>query len=113
MSAGVDVGAVSEFPEDEGVRIDGSRLGVDYDVAVFNTEGTLFAIDDLCTHSLASLADGWVEDGCVECPLHSGAFDLSTGDAVALPAIRPVRTHRVEVVDGRVIVHPGEPRAGD
>ncbi len=107
---GIDVGAVSDFPESEGVAIPGDELGVDYDIAICNDAGELFAVDDLCTHAEASLADGWVEDGCVECPLHAATFSLCTGEALSLPATRPVRTHRLEIVDGRVVVYPGEPR---
>lgn len=37
-------------------------------VAVFRQGEGLYALHDLCTHGAAKLSDGWVEDGCVECP---------------------------------------------
>ncbi|OMH23151.1 bifunctional 3-phenylpropionate/cinnamic acid dioxygenase ferredoxin subunit [Tersicoccus phoenicis] len=81
------------------------RLETTPPIAVFRTEdGEVFAIDDTCTHQDASLADGWLEDCTVECPLHASRFDLRTGAVDAPPARRPVRTHRVEVVDGNVLV---------
>ncbi|MFB9376877.1 bifunctional 3-phenylpropionate/cinnamic acid dioxygenase ferredoxin subunit [Kineococcus gynurae] len=80
-------------------------------VSVFNVDGDLFAIDDTCTHAEASLAEGWVEDCAVECPLHAATFDLRTGQPSGPPAIRPVRTHAVEIVDGQVVVHVGTPPA--
>ena len=61
----------------------------------------------------ASLSEGYVEDGCVECPLHGALFRLTDGAALTLPATRPVRAHRVAVVDGVVRLYPGEaPAAG-
>ncbi|MEV4512696.1 bifunctional 3-phenylpropionate/cinnamic acid dioxygenase ferredoxin subunit [Dactylosporangium sp. NPDC049525] len=83
------------------------RLDVDPPIAVFRTEdGDVYAIDDTCTHQDASLADGWLEGCEVECPLHASRFDLRTGQVDAPPAKRPVRTHRVDVVEGTVYVTP-------
>lgn len=73
-------------------------------IAVFHTEAGLFAIDDTCTHQDASLADGWVEDCTVECPLHESCFDLRTGKVSGPPAKVAVRTYPVRVVDGDVVV---------
>ena len=82
------------------VRVDG-----DPPVAVFRTEdGDLYAIDDTCTHQDASLADGWLEGCEVECPLHASRFDLRTGQVDAPPAKKPIRTHRVDVIDGMIHV---------
>jgi len=64
-------------------------------VAVFNVEGTLFAISDTCTHAEASLSEGRVSGETVECPLHGACFDLRTGEALTPPAIEPVQTFRV------------------
>src|SRR6476660_2331141 len=88
-------------------RGDARRVDATPPIAVFHTEeGELFALDDTCTHQEASLSDGWVEGCEVECPLHGSRFDLRTGNVDAPPAQRPVRTHRVSVVDGGVYVEP-------
>jgi 3-phenylpropionate/trans-cinnamate dioxygenase ferredoxin subunit len=95
--------ALGDLPEGAAVRVDG-----DTPIAVFNADGTLYAIDDTCTHQDASLADGWL-DGCqVECPLHASCFDLRTGKVSGPPAKRPVRTHDVTVVDNMVYVRPAD-----
>jgi 3-phenylpropionate/trans-cinnamate dioxygenase ferredoxin subunit len=44
----------------------------------------------------------------VECPLHGSQFDLRTGEAVSLPAVEPVRVHRVEVREGELWVAVSE-----
>lgn len=91
--------AVGELPPGEVVRLD-----LPVPVAVFNVDGELYAIDDTCTHQDASLADGWVEDCAVECPLHASVFDLRTGAVSGPPARTGVRSHPVTVADGRIWV---------
>jgi 3-phenylpropionate/trans-cinnamate dioxygenase ferredoxin component len=70
-------------------------------IALFNVEGRFVAIDDTCTHDEASLAEGTVscENGkcIVECPWHGAHFDLSTGAALTLPAVQPVKTYPTRV----------------
>ena len=83
-----------------------TRVAADEPIAVFNVDGDLYAIDDTCTHQDASLADGWVDDCAVECPLHASCFDLRTGKVSGPPAKTPVRTHPVLVQDGMVYVLP-------
>ena len=96
----IKVGPVASLPPGEAVR-----LGTTPPIAVFRTDdGELYAIDDTCTHQDASLADGWLEDCRVECPLHASTFDLRTGEVDVPPAKRGVRTHRVVVEDGEIFV---------
>jgi 3-phenylpropionate/trans-cinnamate dioxygenase ferredoxin component len=89
-----------------------TRVVAHVPVAVFNADGELFAIDDTCTHQDASLAEGWLEDGLIECPLHEACFDLRTGKPTGPPAKRPVRTYDVLVRDGVVYVD-APPRADE
>jgi nitrite reductase/ring-hydroxylating ferredoxin subunit len=57
----------------------------DLDVLVANTSIGIVAIDDRCPHMSAPLSLGEL-DGCLlACPLHSGQFDLATGDATRMP----------------------------
>ncbi len=54
-------------------------------------DGTYYALDDTCSHEDASLAEGWIEAGEVECPLHATRFCLRDGKPMCLPATKPVR----------------------
>ena len=72
----------------------------DNDIAIINCNDEYYAIDDLCSHAEASLSDGEVYDCKVECPLHGAEFDLKTGEAVTLPATKPVNTYPVSIEDG-------------
>lgn len=79
------------------------------ELAIYLIGGNVFATDDECTHSKASLADMGDLDGFViECSLHLGAFDVRTGEVVSAPCTKPLRTYPVEVRDGRVWVNTGE-----
>ena len=92
--------ALEDLPVGEAARLVADGVAI----AVFNAEGTLYAIDDTCTHQDASLADGWLEGCLVECPLHASCFDLRTGRPSGPPAKVPVRTHEVVVSDGHIYV---------
>jgi 3-phenylpropionate/trans-cinnamate dioxygenase ferredoxin component len=90
--------AFSELPAGGVKRID------DPPIAVFNVEGKLFAISDICTHAEASLSEGQVEGEIVECPLHGATFDLRTGEALTPPAFEPVQTFPVVVQEDEIYV---------
>lgn len=50
-------------------------------VAVFNVEGKLHAIDDVCPHAGASLAAGPLRGAIITCPWHSIGFDVTNGSS--------------------------------
>jgi 3-phenylpropionate/trans-cinnamate dioxygenase ferredoxin subunit len=79
----------------------GERLVVEIGrhwVAVFNIDGTYYAVRDVCTHDDGPLAEGAVYGCEIECPRHGARFDLRTGAVTAPPAVRPVPTYVVRVV---------------
>lgn len=73
-------------------------------IAVYNVDGEFFATDDVCSHEEASLAEGFLEDHLIECPLHGSQFDLRTGEVLSLPAVLPIQTYPVRVEDDRVLL---------
>jgi 3-phenylpropionate/trans-cinnamate dioxygenase ferredoxin component len=94
------VGSVREFPDGEvRVVLAGSRR-----VAIGNVDGELFAFEDVCTHDDGPLGDGELVDHQVECPRHGARFDIRTGRAVRLPAIKGVATYTVSVEGDDVYV---------
>lgn len=108
MSEAVRVAAVDDVAPGEAIVISRDVANTHDDVALVRTEaGDFFAVDNTCSHALASLAEGWVEDETLECPLHSASFCLRTGEALSLPATEPVGTHTVEIRDGEVWLYPG------
>lgn len=90
-----------ELPEGESLLVDSDDSGATEDIAIFHAEdGTFYALQDECTHEVASLSDGWIEGCEVECPIHSSSFDLRSGKALCMPATVDARTYKVNVVDG-------------
>ena len=64
----------------------------------------VFAVDDTCTHSDASLSEGDITDFKIECWLHGAEFDLRTGEALTLPATQPLATYAVKIDGNSVTV---------
>jgi carbazole 1,9a-dioxygenase ferredoxin component len=73
-------------------------------LAVFNVDGEFYVTDDTCTHGDASLCEGDVEGGIVECPFHQGAFDVRTGKVISAPCSIPLKTYDVTITNGTVAV---------
>ena len=94
----VRVAATSQLGDDEALGV----LANGISIALYRSGGEYFATDDVCTHAHALLSDGWLEDGCIECPLHQARFDIRTGKALCEPATEDLRTYPVRV-DGDAI----------
>lgn len=73
-------------------------------LCLVRVDDKVYALNDVCTHEVAPLSDGFVEDGCIECPLHQGTFDLETGEARREPCVVDVQTYPVRITDGMVSV---------
>ncbi len=71
-------------------------------IALFNSGGAYYAIDDVCTHRGGTLSKGEVNGTVVTCPLHGATFDITTGIALGPPAPEGVVSYEVQV-DGNDI----------
>ena len=100
MTRRVRVAALGELPDGRGVRVelDGHRI------ALFRMGDEVHAVADRCSHAEASLAEGEVYDGTVECPRHGAEFDIATGEALSLPATKPVAVYHADVSGGDVFL---------
>jgi 3-phenylpropionate/trans-cinnamate dioxygenase ferredoxin component len=98
----INLGPLDNVPAN-GMR--GYRHG-EQQIAVFRAGDTIYATDNICTHEEAKLTDGWYEpDDCaVECPLHGARFDIRSGQALSLPAYRPVAVYPVHIEAGDIMV---------
>lgn len=63
-----------------------------------------FATDGLCTHEEAHLADGFVIDDIIECPMHNGRFNYCTGEARDIPACIDLKTYPVKIEGDAVFI---------
>ena len=76
----------------------------DLEIGVFNCGGTVYAIEDRCSHDDGPLVEGELDqEGCtIECPRHGSLFDLKTGKPLTLPAYVPVDTFPVIIEDEKI-----------
>jgi nitrite reductase/ring-hydroxylating ferredoxin subunit len=56
-----------------------------YDIALVLVDDAIFALEDACNHSSASLSEGFVRGDCLICPAHGFAFALKSGELVDPP----------------------------
>jgi nitrite reductase/ring-hydroxylating ferredoxin subunit len=83
------------------------------ELVVCNVDGTFHVLAATCSHGQASLADGRLLGCEVECPLHSGRFDVRTGRATRRPAKRPVAVYECLVENENLYVcEPTAPGPG-
>ena len=66
-------------------------------IALFNLEGSFYAIDDTCTHRGGSLSEGEVSGEEVTCPWHGAVYSIKTGVVLGAPAPRGVASYPVRV----------------
>ncbi|NIP56954.1 MAG: Rieske 2Fe-2S domain-containing protein, partial [Gemmatimonadetes bacterium] len=81
-----------------GVEANGSYL------VLANVDGDLYALEDRCSHQDYPLSDGELQDGTLECMYHGACFDVTSGKATQLPAIKPVKAYNVDVRDSEIFV---------
>jgi nitrite reductase (NADH) small subunit len=93
--------SLDELAEGRGkyVEIDGFQL------AVFLQGGKVFALDNVCPHAGESLSGGSIENGCVVCPWHSWAFQLTDGQLRDTPGVK-ISTYKIRLLEqaGRAAV---------
>ena len=71
-------------------------------IALFNLDGTFYAIDNTCTHRGGPLSEGELEGSEVTCPWHGGIFNVTTGAVVGGPPPSNVASYPVRVVGSDV-----------
>lgn len=64
-------------------------------IACFNVGGQIHAMDDVCPHAGASLAEGKLTGCVVTCPWHAIDFDVTNGSPVRQRGMEPQKTFPV------------------
>ena len=80
------------------------------DVALFNVEGTVCAMENACLHQGQSLGASPL-DGCVvTCRAHGWRYNVTTGNTLHVPGYG-VQTYPVKIVDGAIMIALARPSA--
>jgi naphthalene 1,2-dioxygenase system ferredoxin subunit len=99
MTLWTDVAAEADLFEGAGIAVTPEGQ----DIALFKLDdGSVYAINNLCSHGNAKLCDGFVEGHHVECPFHQALFDVRDGSVSCGPATEPAKSWPVKIEDGRV-----------
>jgi 3-phenylpropionate/trans-cinnamate dioxygenase ferredoxin subunit len=96
----IDVCSVSELPPGQRRMLTADGI----EVSVFNCAGTVYAIEDRCSHDDGPLGEGEFDQAActVECPRHGAKFDLTNGRPLTLPAYEPVESFAVRIEDNTI-----------
>ena len=76
----------------------------DEEIVVANANGEYYAFSAECPHAGGPLDEGEVEGTLVICPWHGAEFDMTTGEALTMPAQDSIYTYKVRVEEGDVQV---------
>lgn len=95
----VKVATLNEIPPEKGkvISVEGKEI------ALFKSEGAVYAIDNLCLHEGGPLGHGPVKEGVVTCPWHLWKFDIRTGAMVEAPSIK-VACFNVKIEGEEVLI---------
>jgi nitrite reductase/ring-hydroxylating ferredoxin subunit len=106
-AAWTEVGKLEDLPEGKArqVVVDLAK------VLLVRSGGSVFALEDTCTHQGAPLHAGAVRTmspASVTCPLHGSMFGLEDGRVLRGPATEPLLRYETRVTDGVVEIRPAD-----
>ena len=96
----VEVARLQAVPVGQLLQVKVGRI----EIVLANVDGVVYALEDVCSHQDFPLSDGELEGTELECAFHGAKFDVCTGNATQLPAVKAVRAFDVEDRDGAVFV---------
>ncbi len=102
----VPVMPLAEIPQ----RTMQTRVLEGREILICRTREGVFALDNICTHAHARMCEGRLRATRLVCPLHGASFDIRDGRVLGPPAVVPLPTHQVRVVEGtiEVALSPGQ-----
>ena len=99
MSEFVEATSIEKLPPGQGMTVTVNGK----DIALFNVDGNVHAIDDGCVHAGASLGSSKFQGKIVTCRAHGWKFDVTTGNVSHVPDYG-VGCYQVKIEDGKVLV---------
>lgn len=96
----VDVAPETDIPE-KGFRC--FRIN-EVAIVLCRFRDEIFAVENLCSHALATFDDGRMRGYRLMCPLHGATFDIRDGAVAGAPATRPIKSFPTQITNGQVQV---------
>ena len=100
MSEFIPVAKVADIP-------DPGKMLVEVDdrlVVIFHVGGSVYCLEDVCTHDGGTLGDGDLEEHQIACPRHGAKFDIRDGKAITMPATEGTVAHEARIEGDQVQV---------
>ncbi len=99
MASFTKVASTSDIPAGTGKTVEVGGKSI----AVFNCDGTFYAVDNTCKHQGGPLGEGSLSGTSVTCPWHGWQYDVSNGQCKTNPSVS-LRCYDVKVENGEVLV---------
>lgn len=90
----------NEVPDNDALEV--TQDGHVY--CAYRIQGKHYVTDGICTHQVARLAEGYVIDDIIECPMHNGRFHIPTGRVDGPPACEPLRVYPIKLNDIELMI---------
>ena len=102
MASFVKAAQTSDIPAGQGkcVEVEGKRI------AIFNVDGTYYAIDDVCPHQGGPLSEGELSGTTVTCPWHGWRFRVRDGVWADNPRVK-IGCYELRIVGEEVQLRVG------
>jgi len=100
--AWIDVASVHEIPNRHAkiVCLPGRER-----IALFQYDGQISAVTNVCAHQRGPLGEGRIIDGCITCPWHGWQYQPQNGQSPP-PFTEKIATYRVRVDGRRILLNP-------
>lgn len=85
-----------------GVKVEGVFIGI------YNVEGEYYAMNNICPHLGGVLTYGFLDKGCITCPMHMWEFDVKTGECV-WPGEESIPVYPIKIEGDEILVNVEEP----
>lgn len=95
---------LEQVPAGEMIQVQLVLDGIDYEVALANTEGEIFAFKDICPHMNFPLSIGYLYGTRLECRGHGWKFDLKSGKAISPPIRKTLDRYPIKIIKGIIWV---------
>ncbi len=69
----------------------------DKKIMLIRKNDKIYALDRICTHQYADLANGFMNDDVITCPLHLAQFEISSGKVINPPAEKPLKLYNIKI----------------
>jgi nitrite reductase/ring-hydroxylating ferredoxin subunit len=94
-----------DLPDDSptAVEVEGRQ------VMLYRHRGSLYALDNVCSHAGGLLSRGTIADLAVTCPLHGSRFGLADGCVARGPASQPQPVLPARIRNGWIEVRGSQP----